>query len=261
MPGEGRKCARYGGATSCYLVKAGREEIYLDAGSGIAGVKSAPEASVSLLITHMHLDHLVGLPFFAALGNKNRSLEIYAGYHQGLSPKEAIDRLISPPFWPCFIDDYPAKVKFQTLVTAKEINEFAIGEVSVKFMEGAHPNGCTLFRLSYRGKSLVYATDFEHSPEDSARLANFAQGADLLLYDAQYTAAEYEKYRGYGHSTPEEGIEVAKAAAVQKLLLVHHAPWRTDEDLDALEAVFAGQYQEVSFAKIGEEIILGEGEN
>lgn len=246
VPVEGKDFALYGGATSCYKVEAGNEEIYLDAGSGIANAIPARDSRITILLTHMHLDHLVGLPFFIALTEKDRPIDIYASERAGLAPKEAIDRLISNPFWPCKIEDYPAKVAFRLLP-----QKFFIGDVEIKTMEGSHPKGSTIYRLTYRGKSIVHATDFEHNPEACARLAAFAKGCDLLLYDAQYTEAEYERCRGYGHSTPQEGLKVATDAGAAKLVFVHHTPLRTDKQLAEMERTFA-----TPFAKIGDEFLL-----
>lgn len=246
VPVEGKNFSRYGGATSCYKVSAGKEEIYLDAGSGIVSALPARDTNITILLTHMHLDHLVGLPFFIALTEKDRPIDIYSNKRSGLMPKEAIDRLISNPFWPCKIENYPAKVSFHLLP-----EKFFIGDVEIDTLEGSHPEGSTIYKLTRQGKSLVYATDFEHNPAACESLAAFSKGCDLLLYDAQYTAEEYERYRGYGHSIPQEGIKVADAAGVKKLVFVHHAPLRNDEELAKLESTFG-----VSFAKVGDEFLL-----
>ena len=256
MPIEGKNFSRYGGATSCYKICAGNEEIYLDAGSGIVKAKTSPETRVTILLTHMHLDHVVGLPFFSALGETGRPIDIYAGECAGLRPEDSIDRLISPPFWPCMIKHYPANVNVHFLSANEVGKRFFIGEVAVDTIRGFHPNGAIIYRLTRRGKSIVYATDFEHSPEACATLADFAKGCDLLMYDAQYTDDEYDKYRGYGHSTPEEGLAVAERADVARLLLVHHAPSRTDSELDEMERQVVGRFKAVTFAKGGDEFLL-----
>lgn len=250
VPVEGKDFAIYGGATSCYRVEAGDEEIYLDAGSGIVNSIPARTSRITILLTHMHLDHLIGLPFFIALTQKDRPIDIYAHERAGLLPKEAIDRLISNPFWPCKIEDYPAQVSFNLLP-----EKFFIGAVEVDTLEGSHPGGSTIYKLTYQGKSLVYATDFEHNPKACEALADFAKDCDLLLYDAQYTQAEYARYRGYGHSTPEEGIKVATKARAKKLIFVHHAPLHTDDKLAELEQLF-GQDDKITFAKAGDEFSL-----
>ena len=170
VPVEGKNFSIYGGATSSYKVQAGDEEIYLDAGSGI--VSSLPEknSNITILLTHMHLDHLVGLPFFVALTQKDRPIKIFAAERVGLPPKAAIDKIISNPFWPCKIEDYPAKVSFHLLP-----KKFSIGQVEVDTLEGSHPKGSTIYRLTYKGKSIVHATDFEHNTEACAALAAFAR--------------------------------------------------------------------------------------
>ena len=252
VPIDGKNFVRYGGSTSCYKILAGNEEIYLDAGSGIVQAVPQAETRITILLTHMHLDHIIGLPFFVALGQKNRPIDIFASERSGLSPQAALARLISPPFWPLKIEEYPANATFHDLPP----ESFKIGEVDVQWIDGTHPQGSTIFRLTFGGKSLVYATDFEHTPDGCEKLANFARDCDLLLYDAQYTADEYEIFRGFGHSTPDEGLKVAAAAQAKKILFVHHAPCRNDDELAALEKFFAARNENVTFAKVGDEIFL-----
>ncbi len=250
IPVRGKNFSIHGSATSCYRVQAGNEEIYLDAGSGMANAEPLKTSRITILLTHMHLDHVIGLPFFVALTHKDRPIDIYAHERAELLPKEAINRLIAHPFWPVRIASYPAKVSFHLLP-----QKFFIGAVEVDTLEGCHPGGSTIYKLTYQGKSLVYATDFEHNHEACEALTDFAKDCDLLLYDTQYTSEEYKLYKGYGHSTPEEGIKVAEKAAAKKIRFIHHAPWRTDKDFAQMEQIFE-QGDKVAFAKIDEEILL-----
>ena len=250
MPVDGKDFAAYGGATSCYRILAGNEEIYLDAGNGILSAAPNPDTRITILLTHMHLDHSIGLPFFVALGQANRCIDIFAKSRSGLSANEAVDRLISPPFWPLKVGQYPANVTFHELPE----ESFSIGAVEVDVMEGTHPQGATIYRLTHRGKVLVYATDFEHTPEGCEKLARFAEDCDLLIYDAQYTEEEYPKYRGYGHSTPQVGFDIGTRANAGKILFVHHAPQRTDKQLLAMAQEFAPYADKVIFAKAGDRI-------
>ena len=112
----------------------GNEEIYLDAGSGIVGVKPPSDSRITILLTHLHLDHVTGLPFFDALKDKNRPIKIYAKTRGRLTAQAAFDRLISPPFWPLKLGDYPANVTFSDFS-----EKFFVGEVAVDTMEGKHP--------------------------------------------------------------------------------------------------------------------------
>ena len=140
MPANGKNFAVYGGATSCYRILAANEEIYLDAGNGIVSAKTEPDTRITILLTHMHLDHIIGLPFFGALSQKNRRIDIYAKNRSGLSVNEALDRLISPPFWPLKVGQYPANVIFHDLPE----DTFFLGAVQVEMMEGTHPLGSTI---------------------------------------------------------------------------------------------------------------------
>ena len=258
MPGEGKDFALYGGSTSCYRIRVDDEEIYLDAGSGIAGAKIEKNTNITILLTHMHLDHIIGLPFFPALTDKGRQIKIYAAEREGLQPKDAIDCLVTVPFWPAKIENYPADTTFHTLPkTAGEKKFFYLGNVEVSFIEGTHPSGSTIFKLTHEKKSVVYATDFEHLPSEGCdRLIDFARGCDLFLYDAQYTEGEYKKFRGYGHSTPEVGIKIAELAEVKKILFVHHAPWRKDFEIAEMENFFRAANENIFFARIGQKFFL-----
>lgn len=253
MPVEGNEFAIYGGATSCFRVTAGREEIFLDGGSGIVNATPAADSRITILLTHMHLDHIIGLPFFQALSEKGRAIDIYAAKREGLMPRDAINRLISPPFWPLRLEDYPSDVTFHVIPDGS----FLIGDVLIYAIEGNHPSGSTIYKLERNGKSIVYATDFEHSNEERCRaLISFAADCDLLIYDAQYTAQEYERCRGYGHSTAEIGLKIAAECRASKILFVHHAPHRTDEQLADIERSIVERNKNGAFAKIGDEILL-----
>lgn len=250
VPVEGANFT-WGGATSCFCVRTATEEIYLDAGSGIVKSRPSADTRLTVLLTHLHLDHVLGLPFFPGLYDRGRHIDIYAFPHSGFTPEAALDRLISPPFWPCGIHDYPARVAIHDLAVSATPDKLQLGDVKIDMREGFHPGGATMYRLTCGGKSLVYATDFEHSPTACAALAEFAAGCDLLLYDAQYTETEYEKYKGYGHSTAAEGVKVARRAAAKKLLLVHHAPNRTDEELEQMTTAVRGAEPDVVVARAG----------
>ena len=251
VPVEGKNYSIYGGATSCYQVRAGDEEIYLDAGSGIVTAKISANTNISILFSHMHIDHVLGLPFFSALSQKDRSVDMYSEKSSGLDLKSAIDHLIAPPFWPVKIEQYPANVRFHDVQ-----KKFSIGEVEIETMSGNHPGGTTIYRLNYKSKSIVYVTDFEHSSEEKCEeLIRFSADCDLLTYDAQYTDEEYNRFRGFGHSTVEFGLKIAEKARVKRILFVHHSPNRTDKELSQMEkAVF--DREEAGFAKIGDEFDL-----
>lgn len=247
VPIEGKNYSIYGGATSCYQVTAGDEEIFLDAGSGIVTSKISANTNISILFSHLHIDHVLGLPFFSALSQKNRQIDLYSEKSSGLDLKSAIDTLIAPPFWPVKIEQYPADVNFHAVQ-----KNFSIGAVKIETMSGNHPGGTTIYKLTHENKSIVYVTDFEHSSEKICdELIRFSMNCDLLTYDAQYTDEEYNRFRGFGHSTAKIGLQIAEKCRAKKILFVHHAPNRTDDELLKMQSELSNR-ENALFAKIGD---------
>ena len=259
VPVCGGSYTTFGGATSCIKVQLedfeGRtftdEEIYLDAGSGIVLSDTRPESHVSILFSHMHLDHLIGLPFFMGLSQKGKKIDLYGMDRSGVNIDEAMVRLFSPPFWPLKITDYPADTSMHGVEES-----FDIGKIHVDALEINHPGGCTSFKLSLGNVSLVYLTDFEHTGADLDRIKDFFKNADLLIYDGQYTGDEYPGCKGFGHSIPEFGLELARGNGVKKILYTHHAPNHDDEFLKGWEKDIKKKWDAASFARAGESILL-----
>ncbi len=250
----GEPYAKYGGSTSCYAVTAttedSQEAIFLDAGSGSINAESIENSNISIILSHSHLDHILGLMVFPYLNDEDKCITIYLAKRNGLSAKEQIDALISNPLWPCSIDDYKAKV------TIKDMPEsFNIGSVQVDTMESNHPGGSSIIRLTFDGKKLVYATDYEHGEEEKEKqLAQLSKDADLILYDAQYTALEYPNFKGYGHSTPEEGLKLKEISGAKEMVFVHHSTNHNDLFLYQEERKYLAQG--AHFAREGEVFYL-----
>ena len=256
VPVSGGSFHRFGGATSCYLVEAAGQRLYLDAGTGIVNAPPAVmEDEIIILLSHVHIDHILGLPFFRALSQKGRRIRVLTETRNGLSCEDQLRRFLAPPLWPVWLDAYPAKAGCEDLKLP-----FKAGSLLVEGMPSTHPNGSTILRVTGEGKSLVYATDFEHTDKSIADLVRFAKGTDLLLYDAQYTKEEYPSKRGFGHSCPAVGMQVFKECGAKHLLFVHHDPGRTDQDLEAMEKKFLESEgvtgNKVRFAREGEVIEL-----
>ncbi len=225
-------CARsefsvFGGDTSCYCVRAGEDTIFLDAGTGLLNAPTLYARPPVVLLSHLHLDHVIGLGMFPGLSIPGQGLRIHVPFCESREAAErALERVYSPPLWPLKLTDSECRAKLIPMAES-----FTVGEVTVETMLGCHPGNCMVLRLGYRGKSLVYATDFEHEESAFARLSAFAHGADLLLYDAQFSPDEYRLRRGFGHSTADMGLELWRKSRVKRLLLIHHAPWSSDKEL------------------------------
>ncbi|MEG1683677.1 MAG: MBL fold metallo-hydrolase [Oscillospiraceae bacterium] len=244
---------KYGGATSCVLVQLGATSVLLDAGTGLLSLRDYSRATrLHLLLSHPHLDHLAGLPASPLWMEPDTVLSIYAAPHGGRSAEEQVAALLSPPLWPVGAEALPATATFYDLIDPV----FSIDGVTVATMEGRHPGGCTVFRLSYGGKSMVYATDFEQDAGGDEALCAFAQNCDLLLCDGEYAPEELADRRGFGHSTWRFAAELGARCGAAQTKIIHHALYRTDGALDAAERALRGQYPACSFARAGEEILL-----
>ncbi|WP_118134169.1 MBL fold metallo-hydrolase [Oceanicella sp. SM1341] len=246
---------RYGGDTTCFeLVGPEGKGLVIDCGSGLRGLGqsmlSAPKARTDILLSHSHFDHLIGLGFFMPLVTGQSEVTIWTGQEPG-TVREALERLYGPPLWPIRIPD-----KYRLPLCQLEPRS-EIGGARVQTFPLNHPGGCTGFRIELGGRVIVSVTDHEHGvPEIDAQVIAMARGADLMLYDAAYSNAEYPLRRGWGHSTWEVGLKVAEAAAVKQTLLVHHSPHSTDEMLDAAALALAAAPVRWQFARDGMELEL-----
>ncbi|MBL8551262.1 MAG: GAF domain-containing protein [Hyphomonadaceae bacterium] len=267
---------RYGGNTSCVEVRSDSGTIILiDCGTGAHALGQALQAgpkpcSGHILISHTHWDHIQGLPFFAPLFEEGNEWAIYGPRGLGQSLQEVLAGQMEYAYFPVALNAFAAKVEYHEVVEGA----FMIGDVRVATHYLNHPALTVGYRIEADGATLVYASDHEphcaeaghghpNTPEkgDAAHI-EFLREADLVIHDAQYTAAEYPSKIGWGHSTIEYVIDVAHAANVRRVVLYHHDPTRTDEAVDALvaqaqrRAAEAGAPLEVSGAAEGSTIEL-----
>ena len=226
-----------GGNTACVEVCAGDTRIILDAGTGLRTLgdermKTGPRHS-TILLSHLHWDHVAGLPFFTPIYVPGHRVEIASGPNGVMPHDEAIRSLFKAPFFPVDYADLANQISTRELRTN---DRFTIGDITITMARLNHPDPVYGFRLEHGGQSIVYATDTEHFACVDPTLKKLAAGADILIYDAQYTPEEYPTKVGWGHSTWLAGAELARAAGVPQLVLFHHDPNRTDAQLAAIEA-------------------------
>jgi len=233
MPIAGHMYDQFGGATSCVLLELGGQIILLDAGSGLLGASgyfsALPGGTATLLLSHSHLDHIMGLLSFGALSREQWQFDICGPVLSGLSVRQQLTRLMSPPLWPVGPGDAFAP---QTRYIDLKPGTFHIGPVRVTAQVGNHPGGAYLYRLEHGGKSVVYATDFEHTKEALSRLEPLARGCDLLIMDAQFSDAEYQAFAmGWGHATWEAVTALSRQWGVKRTRMFHHSRKLDDDAL------------------------------
>ena len=237
LPTPGATTLRYGGNTSCIEVRCNDRTLILDAGSGIKLCGDALSAKdVDILISHTHIDHIMGLPFFAPLYDKDNRFRLWAGHLQApLSLRNVIEQLMSPPLFPLTPRDFKAVVEYRDFTAGEILHTpgWQQAAIAITTLPLEHPDQATGYRVEHQGKVLCYITDYEHLPGiiDPA-LVQFVQDADCLVYDSTYSDEEFEQYRGWGHSTWQQAVRLADAAHVKTLVIFHHDPDATDTILD-----------------------------
>ena len=237
------------GSTSCVLVENGDQAIYLDAGTGMICTPDIGDKDISVLLTHPHLDHILGFPFFPYISQKDRKIDIYAGKCGELGAFEQLEALYKNPFWPCGLKDYPSDVEFHDITFP-----LGIGAFIMTGMPSVHPGGSIVYRLETDGRSVVYATDYEYEEDKVGELIEFSRDCDLLLFDAQYTDEEFEARRGFGHSTVAQGMFIKEKSGTKNIRFVHHDPRHTDDFLRMMESPIKSAT--AAFARKDEVIIL-----
>ncbi len=254
VPVSGNEFHRYGGATCCIFLRLAGQPIVLDAGTGILHLPEMlkdGEKNIPLLLSHPHADHLLGLPMCTPAADADMHFHIYAEAHGGLEPEAQLRALMKPPLWPIGPELLPARLDYHTIT-----GPFALGGVTVDIISGEHPGGVTLFRLSGGGKTVVYMTDCTLKGEALAAAEDFAKGCDLLLCDGQYSAEEWPRYDGFGHSSWDAAAKLGADCGAARTMIIHHAPTRSDNELDAAAAALSKLYPRCGFAHEGEEIQL-----
>jgi phosphoribosyl 1,2-cyclic phosphodiesterase len=259
VPGMGT--VRYGGNTSCVAVRCGPHLVVLDAGSGIRGLGEALQAGggavdADILCSHTHLDHICGIPWFAPLYHPETSARFWAA---NLTPPHGLQSVVrtvlSHPLNPDLMDKMRARLRF-TDFTAGDTLELRPGLVALT-APLRHPGGSTGYRIEWSGRAVAYITDTEHTPgQPDANVLRLAAGADVLIFDASYSDAEYPLHVGWGHATWQEGIRIARAAGARRLVLYHHDSKRDDACLDAVAAEAEAALPGVIMAREGLEIAL-----
>ena len=249
-PQTGAAYLKYGGHTTSILIEgSGGGRILIDAGSGIRPLaarlreQDGKTGAVLLLMTHYHLDHVMGLPTFGLLQGADWQVTMAAPVREGMGVRHVTDRLLGKPFWPVTAAELGADLRFKNLPGLASAKPFHYKGLEVRWCGVHHPQGCTAYRVDdpVSGVSCVCATDLEWQAsstgeqDDLLALCTTPAPVDLLLFDGQLAAAAYPRFKGWGHSAWEDALEVARAAGVDKLRIIHHGSGRTDADLDRLQ--------------------------
>jgi len=241
LANAGPQTVRYGGNTACVEVRGEDGTVLvLDAGTGIRalGERLVGASRIDLLLTHLHMDHIVGLGFFKPLFKPDMDVHIWGPPSATLDMRHRLARYLSPPLFPVLIRDLPCRLTLHDVARER----FAIGGFEIMADLVCHPGPTVGYRISERGVALAYLPDHEPAlatgkvPTDADWTSGFAlaDDANVLIHDAQYSDAEYGDHAGWGHSSVSHAIDFACAAGVKHLVTFHHDPSHDDDALDRI---------------------------
>jgi phosphoribosyl 1,2-cyclic phosphodiesterase len=244
VPCPGPDTARYGGNTPCLEVMCGGERLIFDAGTGlrVLGASLADQQPLRshIFLTHIHLDHINGFPFFRPAYSAQNSFQVWCGHPAGENGdiQEALASMMRAPIFPVPLDIMHACMAFHDFEAGETLRP--VRDVVLQTAPLNHPNGATAYRINYGGRSICYVTDTEHREGHlDATIIELIRGSQLVIYDSTYTEEEYPRFRGWGHSTWNEGVRLCEAAGAGDLIAFHHDPDHSDADLDRIAAELA----------------------
>ena len=246
LPTPGSATSKYGGNTTCVEVRFGDAIIVLDAGSGIREMSrswldefSGDPVHASLLLTHLHWDHIQGFPFFAAAYQPGNKIDIYGAHREAGSTEELLGGQMQGAYFPIPLSAMQAKLEY-----IRTTPDFSIGDVEIQTFGLPHPGGCLGYRFTAGGSVFVFATDCEldqialnrneltdnrSAPRQyDPAVTKWMEAADLLVVDCQYTDEEYRGKIGWGHNSIKTVVDLCGQVRPKKLGLIHHDPMSTD---------------------------------
>ncbi|MGK7923060.1 MAG: MBL fold metallo-hydrolase [Trichodesmium sp.] len=258
IPTPGHSTVRYGGNTSCVEMRVGKRRLIFDGGTGlrVLGLNLLKQMPVEahIFFSQTHWDHIQGFPFFVPAFVPINKFHIYGSIApDGTTIKESLaDQMVNPNF-PIPLQVMGSEMKFYDFTQGDVIK---VDDIEIETGPLNHPNFAIGYRVSWQGKTVVYCPDTEHYEDRfDKNVLHLARDADLLIYDATYTNEEYYDAKsskvGWGHSTWEVGVEIAKKAGVKQIAMFQHNPAHNDKFLDEVQVALQSVFPNGFLAKEG----------
>ncbi len=266
-PTPGKNTILFGGNTSCVQIEAGNRNLIFDSGTGIVSLgqemmKQVGRKKADIFFSHLHWDHIQGLPFFEPIYKAGNSFCLYGEDKENRNFRQIIELQMSYPYFPVTMEKMEADIEFIS-ITPKQLIDLGDG-IIIETMAVNHPDGCLAYRIKSRDSIVVYCTDTEYIDEDREKeFFDFIRGADVLIYDTFFTDEEYkgtidgQSKKKWGHSTWEEGTKISQEADIGYLVLFHHQENRSDKEQQMIEDSARREFVNTVAAREGMIIIIG----
>lgn len=252
----------YGGNTPCVQIETGSKNLIFDGGTGIVQLgdkmmKEKGDKDANIFFSHMHWDHIQGLPFFAPFYYPGNHFRLYGFGNENKGLKEVIAGQLAKPYFPITMETMNSEIFFNS-ITGYEEMDLGCG-IKVKTFPLDHPGGCLSYRIEKGDSSVIYCTDTETLHNDKKKdFIKFIKGADILIYDSYFTEEEYSKLQAkWGHSTWKEGTDLSNEANIGYLILFHHMRNRKDREQELIENSARLRFRNTLAAKEGMVITVG----
>lgn len=238
MPTPDARMLAYGGNTSCVEVRCSDVIFALDAGTGIIQMAQQKDVShLHLLLSHTHIDHIIGLCGMPKIFDEAFSADVWAGHLlPDMFVSEALSRLMSPPLFPVPLHAVSSHIAFHDFTAGQALRhaDFRRNDICITTLPLNHPDRATGYRIEYNGHAMCYITDVEHRDDTlDENLLEFISGSNVFIYDSTYDESMMDAHRGWGHSSWQHGMRLAQEAGVGTMAMFHHDPCATDAVLDA----------------------------
>lgn len=263
-PVPDHRMSRYGGNSASVLLETPGAHVILDAGTGIirAGkylqkkfVHKPEFRKIHIFLTHLHIDHIMGLPFFSPMFDPDCHIRIHCPRYETIDFQKAVEALFLPPYSPITLDGIRARVDFLTLEEPVRKAVPVAEGMTVDFIRHSlHPLlGVAIYRVRHRDQTVVYATDVESPDGFDPDIIRFIRGADVLIHDSQYQDSDYfrplQSRKGFGHSTVSRAARNARQCGVKKLFLFHYDPSYTDATVEKMRTQARTEFKSTYLAR------------
>lgn len=248
VPTSSQSVVRYGGNTSCYEISTDRLQLFFDTGTGFNKAKiHKDKKEVYIFYSHFHHDHIQGLAFNSGIFDSGKQLILTSGLASKEFVKETLQKYFSGSHFP--IDIFEV-LEHLNVIDIENVVERLKDAIAVQYISLDHPGGAVGYSVSSKTQKVVILLDNEFTDIQEGKLIEFCKNSDVIIWDGMFTDKEMINKKGWGHSSIEEAVRFAKSSGAKRTLICHHAPDRTDRQIDAIQKALPSELVEFGYEEM-----------